>query len=109
MSEILKRPQVIRDLIDIATYIAENNLESGERFLKAAEDTFKQLGQMPQLGKQCQFTNLRLQNVRQLVVKGFKNYLIFYQVTATGVEILRVIHGSRDIEVILEGDDRDNL
>jgi hypothetical protein len=28
MSEIRKRPQVIRDLIDIATYIAENNLEN---------------------------------------------------------------------------------
>ena len=53
MSEIRKRPQVIRDLIDIATYIAENNLENSDRFLFAAEETLKQLGQMPQLGKQC--------------------------------------------------------
>ncbi|MDJ0732405.1 MAG: hypothetical protein QNJ33_20745, partial [Crocosphaera sp.] len=39
-------PQVIRDLIDIATYLAENNLENSDRFLFAAEETLKQLGQM---------------------------------------------------------------
>lgn len=109
MSEILKRPQVIRDLIDIATYIAEHNLDSGDRFLYAAEETFKQLGQMPQLGKQCQFTNSRLQNIRQFAVKGFRKYLIFYQITIVGVEILRVIQGSRDIEAILEGDNNEEI
>jgi hypothetical protein len=51
MSEIRKRPHVISDLIDIATYIAENNLENSDRFLFAAEKTLKQLGQMPQFGK----------------------------------------------------------
>jgi len=44
MGEIRKRPQVIRDLIDLATYIAENNLDRSDRFLHAAEETFKQLG-----------------------------------------------------------------
>lgn len=53
MAEIRKRPQVIRDLIDIATYIAEANLDRSDRFLHGAEDTFKQLGQMPQIGKKC--------------------------------------------------------
>lgn len=81
MSEVLKRPQVVRDLIDIATYIAENNLDRGDRFLYAAEETFKQLGQMPQLGKQCQFSSSRLQNIRQFPVKRFRKYLIFYQTT----------------------------
>lgn len=105
MGEVFKRPQVVRDLIDIATYIAENNLERGDRFLYAAEATFKQLGQMPQLGKQCQFSSSRLQNIRQFPVKRFRKYMIFYQTTTAGIEILRVLHGSRDIELILEGDD----
>ncbi|MDI9634230.1 type II toxin-antitoxin system RelE/ParE family toxin [Geitlerinema splendidum] len=109
MNEVLKRPQVIRDLIDIATYIAENNLDNGERFLCAAEETFKQLGQMPHIGKNCQFSNARLQSIRQLPVKEFRQYLIFYQVRLTGVEILRVIHGSRDIETILEGDNNEDF
>ncbi|MEA5421352.1 type II toxin-antitoxin system RelE/ParE family toxin [Spirulina sp. CCNP1310] len=102
MPELLKCPQVIRDLIEIATYIAGNNLESGEQFLYAAEETFKQLGQMPKMGKSCQFSHPRLQNIRQIAVKGFRQYLIFYQITLAGVEIVRVIHGSRDLEAILE-------
>ncbi len=32
----------------------------------------------------------------------FKNYLIFNQSFEGGVEILRVLHGSRDIESIFE-------
>jgi toxin ParE1/3/4 len=31
MFEIKKRPQVIRDLIDLATYIAEDNLDVSDR------------------------------------------------------------------------------
>jgi hypothetical protein len=40
---IKKRPQVIRDLIDLATYIAEDSLDVSDSFLIAAETTFKQL------------------------------------------------------------------
>jgi len=36
MSEVSKRPQVIRDLIELATYIAEDNLDASDRFLSAA-------------------------------------------------------------------------
>ena len=104
MGEIYKRPQVIQDLIEIATYIANNDLDSSDRFLRAAEETFKQLGKMPQSGKKSYFSNNRLQNIRQLTLKGFKKYLVFYQIIPTGVEIIRVLHGSREIEAILEND-----
>jgi hypothetical protein len=39
--------------------------------------------------------------VRQQAIKGFRRYLIFYRLIDSGVEILRVIHGARDIEDIL--------
>ncbi len=41
MSRVNKRPQVIRDLIDLATYIAEDNLDISDEFLAAAEETFQ--------------------------------------------------------------------
>ena len=65
-------------------------------------------GLMPQLGKQCQFNNYRLQNIRQIAVKGFRKYFIFYQIAAGEVEIIRVLHGSRDIETIL-GDSQESM
>ena len=108
MGEIYKRPQVIQDLIEIATYIANNDLDSSDRFLRAAEETFKQLGKMPQSGKKSYLPNNRLQNIRQLTLKGFKKYLVFYQIIPTGVEIIRVLHGSREIEAILENDSQED-
>jgi toxin ParE1/3/4 len=101
MVEIRKRPQVIRDLIDIATYIANTNLDLSDRFLQAAEETFQQLGQMPEIGKRCQFLHPELQNIRQIGVKEFRKYLIFYQSSQASVEIIRVIHGARDLESLL--------
>ena len=65
MSDVSKRPQVICDLIELATYIAEDNLEASDRFLAAAETTFKQLGKMPGMGKFCQFSHPNLAGVRQ--------------------------------------------
>lgn len=102
MGEIKKRPQVITDLIAIATYIAQNNLSVSDKFLLAVEETFKQLGKLPQMGKVCQFSHPKLAIIRQVAIKGFRKYLIFYYLTENGVEILRVIHGVRDIEAILE-------
>ena len=51
-SLVKKRPQAIRDLSDIAVYLAE---ESGSndlafRFLDAAEATFEHLAVMPAMG-----------------------------------------------------------
>ncbi|MCL1474009.1 hypothetical protein [Argonema antarcticum] len=40
MTSLQKRPQVIRDLIELATYIAEDHMDASDRFLSAAEDIF---------------------------------------------------------------------
>ncbi len=37
MGEVNKRPQVIYDLLELATYISEDNLDASDRFLAAAE------------------------------------------------------------------------
>lgn len=108
MSQINKRPQVIRDLIELATYIAEDNLDASDRFLAAAEETFKQLAKMPGIGKLCEFSNPNLAGFRQQSIKGFRKYLVFYRLTNTGVEIVRVIHGVRDIEAILDDNFRED-
>ena len=109
MGEIHKHPQVIQDLIEIATYIAESDLDRSDSFLRSVEETFKQLGKMPEIGKKSYFSNPRLQNIRQLAVKGFGKYLIFYQTTKVGVQIIRVLHGSREIETTLEDNSQEEM
>lgn len=96
--EIFKRPQAERDIEECFVYIAEDNLDAGVIFLVAVEDSLEQLAKFPLLGKQRQFQDKRFQNVRMWVVRGYENYLIFYDVTETTIEVIRVLHGSRNIE-----------
>jgi toxin ParE1/3/4 len=103
MGNVYKHPQVIRDLIDLATYIARDNMNVSDNFL-AVEEIFKQLAQTPKMGKVRKFDNPNLADVRQQPIKGFKNYLVFYMTKDSDVEILRVLHGRRDIDAILNED-----
>jgi toxin ParE1/3/4 len=97
-SRVDKRPQAIRDLADIAVYLAF-------RFLDAAEASFKQLTAMPAMGVARTYRDPELDGVRMWRIAGFDSYLIFYRPTETDVEIIRVIHGSRDIEHLFGGRD----
>ena len=103
--KVNKRPVVIQDLIEQATFIAENNLDASNRFLRAAEETFNFLGTMPAIGKVSGFTHPNLVDVRQYAVRGFKNFLVFYRISGESIDILRVLHGSRDLEMILDGEE----
>ncbi|MBW4690533.1 MAG: type II toxin-antitoxin system RelE/ParE family toxin [Lyngbya sp. HA4199-MV5] len=102
MAHLFKRPIVIQDLIDHATYISLDNLDAGDRFLYAAEATFQCLAEMPRIGKLSGFSNPKLAQVRQYPIKGFNKYIIFYQNHPEVVEILRVLHGAQNLEFMLE-------
>lgn len=102
--KVIKRPIVVKDLIELATYIADGNIDISDDFLLAAEKTFVRLGNFPRLGKSSKFSHPDLANIRQKAIKGLENYLIFYQLVEGGVEIIRVIHGFRNIESILESE-----
>jgi len=42
-----------------------------------------------------------MKTIRQWRIKNFKDHLIFYQFQEEQVEVLRVLHGARDLENIL--------
>ena len=48
--------------------------------------------------------NPALAGLRVWSIRKFENYLIFYRPVPDGIEVVRVLHGSRDIDTILEGD-----
>ena len=41
-------------------------------------------------------------------VAGFPNQLIFYRELESGIDVIRVLHGSRDIDAILGAKDPSN-
>jgi toxin ParE1/3/4 len=101
--QIIRHEQAKQDIIEAAYYIAEHgSLDASDRFLEAAEDTFRQLATMPGMGLMREVRNPVLAGMRQWRVRGFEKYLIFYRVTEKAVEILRVLHGARDLDSLFD-------
>jgi toxin ParE1/3/4 len=96
--EVGKTPQAGADLLEIADYLAQDDLETGLRFLDAAELAFELLAGMPELGTLCRFKSPQAAGLRVWPIKAFENYLIFYRPTPEGIDVIRVIHGARDLE-----------
>lgn len=99
-------PAADRDLDDQAGYLAqEASLETALRFYDAAGATFENIARMPGIGQPRESANPRLAGLRVWRVKGFEKHLIFYRPGDDGVEIVRVLHGARDIDSVLEAED----
>lgn len=71
-------------------------------FLVAVEDSLEQLSKMPLIGKVRSFKNTNGLNLRIWPVNGFEAYLLFYLADEDSVELVRLLHSSRDIDGLFE-------
>ncbi|MEO5803270.1 MAG: type II toxin-antitoxin system RelE/ParE family toxin [Verrucomicrobiota bacterium] len=99
---IIKRPAAKQDLVDCGSYIALDDPTAADNFIDAAEKAFEQLSKMPEMGPVLHPSNPRSQNMRFWPVTGIRNYLVFYFPLPDGVEKVRVLHGAREWEHVLE-------
>jgi toxin ParE1/3/4 len=101
-SRYVVRPGADRDLDEQAYYYATvSSAHVGHRFLIAAHDTFVLLATQPNMGWLSRTKRPRIRHLRVFRVKGFEKMLILYLPTVNGVEILRVVHGSRNLQALL--------
>jgi len=91
------KPRARQDVLEIAISIARDNPAAAKAFLFAVENTCGCIAKLPAMGSRRVYKNPLLADVRMLPVGGFGSYLIFYQLLKTGVEVIRIIHGARDL------------
>jgi toxin ParE1/3/4 len=82
--------------------MGQASLETALRFDDAAAAAFEKLARMPGLGERRESPNPRLAGLRVSPIDGFPNHLVFYRPIDGGIEVVRVLHGARDIESVLE-------
>jgi toxin ParE1/3/4 len=99
MAIILKKPLAEADLLDVWNFIANDSFEKADQFLQKIDTQLKMLGSNPGMGRK---RDSLVPNLRSFPVG---NYLIFYRPINQGIEIIRVLHGARDIQSIFEDDD----
>ena len=95
------RPKARRDIRDIAAYIAADNLEASDRFIDEAYSAFALLAQMPLMGSARRFRREGLKGLRLWRIPRFEKHLVVYRPRPDGVEIIRVVHGARQVERLL--------
>ena len=98
-------PRARLDLVEQAAYLAENaSIEVAERFLDSAESTIEKLVEMPRMGRVWESPQKEIgHRVRVWKVEGFPKILIFYRLDGDGIQIIRVLHGARDLPSLLDG------
>jgi toxin ParE1/3/4 len=79
-------------------------LPTARRFLAQAEATFQRLARMPGIGTRYEPDEPLYAELRYFPVSRFRMYLVFYRPIPGGIEVLRVLHGARDIPGILAED-----
>jgi toxin ParE1/3/4 len=98
------RPRARLDVIELAAYIGKDSKTAANRFLDASATTFQFLAEAPQIGALYPTKNDQLSDPRVYRVKGFPRHLAFYLERQNGIEIVRVLHGARDLDVALQDD-----
>jgi toxin ParE1/3/4 len=93
---LLFRPEAVTDLEEIHDYIAEDNLKKAKDFIVFLRKKCLFLANNP-------FTGRARPEIRH-DLRSFpvKRYLILYRILDEVVEVVSIIHGSRDIETFLE-------
>jgi toxin ParE1/3/4 len=81
--------------------MAEESPKAALRLLDAFDQTISALALMPHCGSQYQPLDPKFDQVRIWPIKGFRNFLIFFQLADDEVTILRVLHGARDYDTNL--------
>lgn len=100
-------PDADRDVDEQTGYLGDHaSFETALRFHDAAYQTFAFLARNPGVGAIRESRNPRLAGIRVWRVDGFANHLVFCRPVEGGIEVVRVLHGRRDIDRLMDFEDR---
>ena len=95
MAKALKTPRAQADLEAILDELESKSLPAAERFAARVDRKCRALGHIPELGR-----------ARDEILPGLRSmpvgkYVLFYRLRGEVVEVLRILHGRRDLGRIL--------
>ena len=91
---ITRRPRAREDLLEVWSYIADDNETAADRMLDRIEQKLHMLADNPRAGRE-----------RSEVAEGLRsapvgNYVIFYRVAPDALTVVRVLSGYQDADAI---------
>jgi antitoxin ParD1/3/4 len=93
-------PRALGDLDAIWSYIAEDSTDAANRVESAIFSACESLSRRPMLGsKRVEITSLP---VRFWPVTRFPNFIVVYRPDTKPLQVVAVLHGKRNMRVLLE-------
>ena len=99
MARITRRPLAAADILDIWDHIAEDSVEQADRWVDKLDEKFRLIATQPLMGRG---RGDLAADVRSF---PFGRYVIFYEPIEDGIDVVRVLHGARDIDAIFGEDE----
>ena len=89
MTRLMISPEAKQDMVDIWGYIASDSVERADQFLDRLYQKAETLLAFLLMGVEREFFSLRS------VIEG--RYVLFYRLNGDDIELVRVLHSSRDV------------
>jgi toxin ParE1/3/4 len=89
-----KSPEAERDLAEIWHFIALDSIGAADGVIETIDEKMVLLSEWPFAGRE---RDEYLPGLRSI---GAGKYLLFYQVRGETVQVIRVVHGSRDLPTV---------
>lgn len=94
MARATRRPLAEADIFEIWDYIADDSMEAADRWVDQLDEKFQLIATQPMMGR-----------AREELLPGLRSfpssrYVIFYTPKGDGIDVVRVLHGARDIDAV---------
>ena len=101
MKQVRVSPKADHESDVFADFIAKDDLDAALRFLEAAQVTYSLISENPAIGSLRFEVLTDIRGLRVISVNGFENHLVFYIERQNYVDVIRILHSSRDIPAAL--------
>lgn len=94
MARIDRTRESRADVVEIVLRVRRENPKAAKRLLDAINKTIKLLAAFPAIGPR---RDELADALRSFPVSKYTDYLVFYRPITDGIEVIRVLHGSRNL------------
>lgn len=94
MARVTRRPLAEADIFEIWDYIADDSMDAADRWVDQLDEKFQLIATQPMMGRAREELETGLRSF------PFGRYVIFYMPMGSGIDVVRVLHGARDIDAV---------
>ncbi len=96
MPRVTRRPLAQTDILEAWDFIADDSVSAADRWVDHLDEQFRLLATQPMMGR-----------AREELAPGVRSFpvgqfVIFYVPLHDGIDVVRVLHGARDVGVMFD-------